>query len=124
MINYTGTNKIIVCGSREFNDYKFLKDKLNFYLKDLGKIEIVSGCAKGPDTLAIGYAEEYGYKLWRFPPDWKHFGNSAGMVRNKMMAEFSTHCIAFWDGKSTGTHNMIKVAQDMKLKVRLIKIDA
>lgn len=117
-------NKIIVCGTRTFEDYKFFKDRLDFLLKNIdGTIEIISGCSKGPDTMAIKYADENGYKVWRFPPDWKHFGNKAGMVRNTLMADFATHCIAFWDEKSSGTYDMIKKAKEYNLKLRIVKID-
>ena len=119
-----GKYKVIVCGSREFNDVEFIFGKLDILLKNLDRtmIEIVSGCARGPDNIAIKYAEERGYKVWRFPPDWKHFGNAAGIVRNKMMAEFSTHCIAFWDGKSVGTKHMIQEAEKNGLLVRIINV--
>lgn len=125
MFHRPGVAKVIVCGTREFEDYDFVKSKLDFFLKSLynTKIEIVSGCTRGPDTLAIRYAEEKGYKVWRFPADWKHFGKSAGPVRNTMMADFATHCIAFWDRESTGTYDMIKKAKDNNLSLRVITID-
>lgn len=120
-----GVAKIIVCGSRTFDDYDFVKSKLDFLLKSMYnyKIEIVSGCAKGPDTLAIKYAEEKGYKVWRFPADWKHFGKAAGAVRNTLMADFATHCIAFWDSESKGTYDMIKKAQEHNLFMRVIRVN-
>lgn len=119
-----GFYPVIVCGTRSFTDYRFVESKLNKLLKNLPKekVQIVSGCALGPDTLAIQYAKEYGYKLIRFPAQWSVYGKSAGAVRNTEMAEFSTHCIAFWDGYSSGTKDMIEKAQKYNLNLRVIKI--
>lgn len=131
-----GKHKIVVCGSRTWGqdsftgefipeDYEFFEQKMNFFLGNLEKtkVEIVSGCAKGPDTLAIKYAEDRGYKVWRFPAEWNRFGKLAGVVRNALMADFSTHCIAFWDGKSNGTKDMIKQAREKGLLVKIIKVE-
>lgn len=115
---------VIVCGSRDFNNKEFIYDRLDKILVNLPKeiTSLVSGCAKGPDSIAIKYGEDYNYKVWRFPPDWQHFAKSAGIVRNTLMADFSTHCIAFWDGKSTGTADMIQKAQKYNLTLRVIKV--
>lgn len=129
-----GKYKIVVCGSRTWGmdengniipeHYEFFKTKMDFYLGNLNKnmVEIVSGCAKGPDTLAIKYAIDNGYKVWRFPAEWHKFGKSAGIVRNTLMADFSTHCIAFWDMKSYGTKDMIKQAKEYGLLVKIIDV--
>jgi hypothetical protein len=42
------------------------------------------------------------------------------MVRNKEMAEYGDALIAFHDGQSKGTANMIKIAKEKGLKVRVI----
>ena len=119
-----GRIKVIVCGTRTFNDYDLLKEKLDFYLSkaDKSRVEIISGCAPGADTLAIRYAEENGYKVWRFPADWKLYGKQAGIIRNTQMADFASCCIAFWDGESKGTADMIKQAKDYNLDIRVVKV--
>ena len=38
------------------------------------------------------------------------------------MAKEADACIVFWDGKSTGTKNMIDLAKKYKLKLRVINI--
>lgn len=50
--------KVIIAGSRSFNNYKLLKEKMDFFLKNkidknrpYFNIEIVSGTARGADTL-------------------------------------------------------------------------
>ena len=64
----------------------------------------------GADALGERYAAERGYLLRRFPADWKQYGRAAGVRRNKEMAQNADALIAFWDGISRGTKNMIEEA--------------
>lgn len=113
--------KLIVAGSRNFNDYKLLKEKLNFFLQNVqSPIEIVSGTAKGADMLGEQYANEMGYSVKQFPADWDKYGKSAGYRRNKTMAEYADALVAFWDGKSKGTKHMISIAEQKGLKIRTV----
>ena len=100
-----------------------MKLKLDKILSKFPKdqIEIVSGAAKGADALGEQYAKQRGYKLTRFPADWAAYDNSAGPRRNKEMAEYADFLVAFHDGFSRGTANMITTATDLGLVVRTIK---
>ena len=49
------------------------------------------------------YARENGFRIERYPADWKQYGKSAGPRRNMQMAEAGDDIICFWDGKSRGT---------------------
>ncbi|MDR3135180.1 MAG: DUF2493 domain-containing protein [Deltaproteobacteria bacterium] len=73
--------------------------------------EIVSGLAKGVDTLAIEYANKRGIGLKMFPADWKRFGRSAGPRRNEEMARYADYGVAVWDGLSHGTKHMIRLME-------------
>ena len=105
--------KVIVAGGRDIEDFMTVTKAimqglvyLNAY--SLTKpIEIVSGMARGVDSLAIEFASAIGYSIKTFPADWDKYGKSAGPTRNKQMAEYSDALIAIWDGKSRGTKNMI-----------------
>jgi hypothetical protein len=118
--------RIIIAGSRNFNDYEFLKQmvlptiKLHKEGRNVKDFEIISGCASGADSLGIKFAEEMGYKLTKYPADWDAYGKSAGYIRNIEMAEYAKQddyscLIAFWDGKSKGTKHMIDIAKKKKL---------
>lgn len=117
--------KVIIAGGREFKDYRLLKQSCDYYFhraKDEGiDIEIVSGKARGADTLGEQYAKENGYDIKPFPADWNQHGYAAGPIRNGEMARYATHLIAFWDGKSTGTANMIDQARKNGLRVRVVR---
>lgn len=83
--------------------------------------EIVSGGARGVDSLAEEYAILNGIKLTRFPVEdfeWKK-NPGAGRARNVKMARYSEALIAVWDGRSTGTEHMIKTARSHRLLVSI-----
>lgn len=114
--------KLIVAGSRGFSDYSLLKSKLDYYLKNVTEqIEIVSGTAKGADTLGERYAKEKGYQIKQFPADWS-LGKKAGYLRNVEMAQYATHCICFWDGQSSGTKLMIELCKLKGIVLRIVLI--
>lgn len=104
-------------------DYEMLKHHCDLKLDLLAKrshINIISGGARGADAMAIRYADEKEFQLTVMEADWKRYGRSAGYIRNSYMAKSATHLIAFWDGKSPGTGNMIKVAKAQNIEVAVI----
>ena len=117
--------KLIVAGSRSFNDYDLLKRKLDHLLanKDLATVHIVSGTARGADQLGERYAKERGCQLDLFPANWARYGRSAGYERNARMASHADALVAFWDGSSPGTRNMITTMQTLDKPGRLVEYD-
>lgn len=117
--------KVIVAGSRDYTNFEKVEYELMMYFKANGlhraDVEIVSGCAKGADTLGIQFAEKYGLKLAKFPADWDQYGKRAGYLRNEQMAKYADVLFAFWDGTSKGTNHMINLARDNNLDVHVIK---
>lgn len=90
-------------------------------LQNKSNIEIVSGTAKGADSLGEKFANNMGYKIKTFPPAWEEFGKAAGYIRNKEMAEYADALIVFWDGESKGTKHMIDLATKKNLKIKIIR---
>ena len=117
------TFKVIIAGSRDFNDYELLKTKVDNILsqkKNTHKIYILSGKARGADSLGERYAVEHFLEVLFFPADWDTFGKCAGFKRNVEMANEADALIAFWDGESHGTKHMIDIATKKGLLVRTI----
>ena len=113
--------KVIIAGGRDFRNYNLLKEKCDAILSSVkDDIMIVSGCADGADSLGEKYAAENDYIVAYFPPNWRLYGRRAGPVRNREMADYGDALIAFHDGQSKGTANMIKQAKEKGLKVRVI----
>ena len=101
---------VIIAGSRSITDYETMKDiilKSNVYIS-----EIVSGCSRGVDSLAIKYAKENNIKLKEFPADWSK-GKSAGYRRNLKMGKYAEFLIAIHDGESPGTQHMINIMKSL-----------
>ncbi len=132
--------KVIIAGGRKFNNYTFAFNKLNYLFMNTDKstIEIVSGACStgvrtfvrpdgtnvcGADGLGEKYAHNLGLKTHHFPADWSTFGKQAGFLRNQQMADYSTHLVAFWDGLSRGTEDMIRKANIKGLKVKIVRYD-
>lgn len=86
-------------------------------------IMILSGGARGADNFGEIYARTHGYALMIYEAKWKEYGKAAGPMRNKKMAENADALIAFWDGKSKGTANMISEAEKHKIKVCVVRYD-
>lgn len=94
--------KIAIVGSRSLTI-----DNLAQYLPDNIE-EIISGGAKGIDMAARAYAEKNAIRLLEFLPDYRKFGKAAPFVRNKAIVEAADFVLAFWDGESRGTKNVIE----------------
>lgn len=118
------TLRLIVAGSRKWPWRKYVFDAISFYTKnyDFQHIEIVEGEATGPDLWGRQWAEERGVTVRSFPADWDGEGLRAGYIRNAKMAEYGNALLAFWDGKSNGTKDMINKARDAGLHVIVINL--
>jgi hypothetical protein len=136
--------RIIVAGSRDFNNYELLKQSILDIIfglecrnketgignesaeKEKHKIKFISGTARGADSLGERFANECGYEVIRFPADWETFGKLAGFIRNDEMAKYASKdnnfgvLIAFWDGKSRGTKHMIDITKKYGLEAHVI----
>lgn len=117
--------RVIVAGSRNFNDYDFLEESINQIIGNKSNVCIISGAARGADMLGEKYAEKYNLKLKRFLARWDKYGNAAGYKRNIEMLDYATQpmneamLIAFWDGISKGTKHMINSAKRKGIEVKI-----
>jgi hypothetical protein len=84
---------------------------------------VVSGTARGVDTLGERWANENNIKVSLWPAQWDIYGKSAGYRRNEQMSNNSDMLIALWDGSSKGTKHMIDIAKRKGLivYVRIVK---
>lgn len=123
--------RVIIAGSRDFNDYNLLKREVLNIIKNDNRpkkyVKVISGGARGADTLGERFANEMELEITRFIPDWDRLGKRAGYVRNAEMAKFAAEdgnygvLIAFWDGKSKGTKHMIDLAEKYGLEVHVVE---
>jgi hypothetical protein len=71
--------KVVIAGSRDITDYDVLLKAIKECPFQI--TEVISGRARGVDTLGEKYAEDCGLKLHLFPADWKKYRNAAGPIR-------------------------------------------
>lgn len=94
---------------------EFIKD--NFNLDEI--THIVSGGARGADSLAEKFAREYNKKLIVYRADWNRYGKGAGFIRNATIINACDYCVAFWDGQSHGTKHDIDLCKQSKKECKI-----
>jgi hypothetical protein len=140
--------KILICGTRTFTNYRVFERNLLWMINELQynqnipshEFELVSGGAKGPDTMAEKFAKEYKIPIRVFDAEWTNFtqpcrmkyredGSAynalAGFRRNILMANYCSpdgYCLAFHNLESPGTKDMISRAKKSGLQVRIVNI--
>lgn len=106
--------RVIVAGSRDVQDLAAVEraiEKSGFQVT-----EVVSGTAKGADSLGEVWAIQRGIPIMRFPANW-NLGLQAGPMRNQRMAEYGEALVAVWKNSSSGTADMIRRASERGLPV-------
>lgn len=115
--------RLAIVGSRSFDNYKMFCELID----DLNKLYefeyIVSGGAKGADSLAERYARERGIPIKIYPANWAKYGRSAGYRRNERIVEDCDYMVAFWDYKSPGTKHSINIARERKIPGKIFRIE-
>ena len=112
--------KVIIAGSRDGVRYADVVEAISKAPFDI--TYIVSGKARGADSLGEAYAMKHNIKVIEFPAQWAVWGKSAGYRRNVEMANYADALIAIWDGKSVGTKHMITIATEKNLPVYIHRI--
>lgn len=106
--------RIAIAGSRSITDYDYLLQTIDAAVQSqiitpAYNYEIISGAAKGVDTLARRYALEQQLKLTELKPQYRHPNDrGAPLRRNYDIAKAADILLAIWDGQSPGTGHMIE----------------
>ncbi len=116
--------KLAVIGSRTFNDYALVEQTLDSFQNPHPIGEIVSGGATGADTLAARYAALHHISVLIFTPNYKLYKQGAPLRRNLEIVESCDTVLAFWDGQSKGTKNVLDHALRLQKPVIIIPIAA
>lgn len=119
--------KVIICGSRslvedeDFEDY--FRAVMNRLFSKKRSVTFVVGGATGPDKMTEEWSR-IGDSVEIHRPDYiKHKSNPkfAPLARNQEMVDSgATHLLAFHDGVSKGTLDIIERARKKGLKVKII----
>jgi hypothetical protein len=128
--------KVIIAGSRYFDNYALAKYWLDYFFCNKVPTEIISGgCSDkkgkltftredgtevyGADGLGERWAADRGIPVTVFLADWDKHGRAAGPIRNTGMGEYCTPhedgAVVFWNSHSTGSGDMVKKAKKYHL---------
>lgn len=115
--------RILVAGCRDWEDPTAIAFELHKAVHPFPHQTVVvhGACPTGADKHAADYCERHHIKTEPYPADWKALGKGAGPARNQLMAEAGAHlCLAFWDGVSRGTLDMITRAIRYGIPVKIV----
>lgn len=110
--------RLLVTGSRDWDDIVTLRDAINKAVNHLGnRVILVHGaCPTGADKLAddwFMYAYRRPCSIEAHPADWDIYGKRAGYVRNAEMVNAGADlCLAFIKNESRGASMTAKMAED------------
>ncbi|MBP3580452.1 MAG: hypothetical protein J6K12_04315 [Clostridia bacterium] len=99
--------KLLIAGSRSIVDFD-----LSPYISD-DVDTILSGGAKGIDTIAEKYADKHGLNKIIITPQYKLYGKFAPLKRNEELINLADSVLIIWDGISKGT----KYTYDLAIKL-------
>ena len=119
--------RVIVTGSRKWDDKAAVWDALNAIYKEHGPFRVVHGaCSTGADAHAhewvavasrLVYVEEE-----QFPAAWKARGKRAGPERNERMIKAGADLVlAFPLPEGTGTQHTMRLAREAGIEVKEFK---
>ena len=112
--------RILVCGSRTYANPNKVYEILKRYADQ--NPTIIQGEAPGADKCGKLAAQVLGFPVECYPADWKRYRNGAGPKRNKQMLDTGVDLVlAFWDGQSSGTKDMMRQARDAQIEVKVYR---
>ena len=107
--------KLMIAGSRSITDFDLAP-----HIPD-GVHTIISGGAKGIDTLAEKYADEHKLSKYIIKPRYDLYGKVAPIKRNYEMVDMADIVLVIWDGKSKGSESTIKYTEKVGKKYIIVK---
>lgn len=114
--------KVAVVGSRSFQNSSFLSSVLDQLREQVGDFTLVSGGARGADTLAATWALQRDLLITEHLPDWSKHGRRAGIIRNRDVVDDADLLLAFWDGDSPGTAHVIEYAREVHVSLVVYEV--
>ena len=106
--------KLLIAGSRKIEDFDISK-----YVTDDIDI-ILSGGAKGIDTIAEEFADKN--KLYKIilRPKYNLYGKAAPLKRNEELIKMADKVLVVWDGVSKGTKYTIDYTKKLNKDIEVV----
>lgn len=110
--------KIAILGTRTFNDVSYFESVIGSIISE--DDTIISGGARGTDSLAEKYAYDHNIPIQIFKADWNKYGKAAGFIRNDEIWRETDIGVIFWDGESKGTAHSIQLAEKYQKNLLIV----
>ena len=106
---------LLIAGSRGIENFDLSK----YIEKDIDTI--LSGGAKGIDTLAEEYADKMRLSKIILRPRYDLYGKAAPIKRNEELVNMADKILIIWDGASKGTKSTINYAKKLNKEIEVIE---
>lgn len=121
----TAPRRLIVCGCRDWDHSGQIANALSaewsLHGGPYAHVVVHGDCPTGADAFADRWCTKVGVQVERHAANWQLHGKQAGPRRNAEMAALGADlCLAFWDGESRGTLDMIRCAIRHGIPVRIV----
>lgn len=112
---------IAVAGGRDFDDRKLLDRVLAETYWQYPKMRVITGCAKGADSMVAAWCKLCQIPCDIFRADWERYGKAAGPNRNHEIIHKGNPdlLIAFPGG--VGTADIVRRAEVARIPVKEVK---
>lgn len=108
--------KLLIAGSRSIQAFD-----LTTYIPPQTEL-IISGGARGIDTLAEQYADAHRLSKLILRPQYHLYGRAAPLKRNERMVDLADAVLVVWDGRSRGSERTITYAQKQGKEVTVVTV--
>lgn len=125
--------RVLVCGGRDYTDYETFRNKLEEIAQELFPrtpeddygnylytVHIISGGARGADTLAIDWAVVNWCPFTEYKADWDKYKKAAGFIRNQQMLDEGKPDLVVAFPGGAGTADMVRRAKKAGIPVKEI----
>lgn len=111
--------RVAIVGSRETGDFTLLQ-----MMDEIPRncTELISGGAKGIDSMARECAQALNIPCTEFLPEYDKYGKAAPHRRNIQIIQHADMVLAFWDFASHGTRDTILECQKRSIPCKIIDI--
>ena len=108
--------KLLIVGSRSITNF----DLTPYITKEVDTI--ISGGAKGIDSLAEQYTDRNQLSKYIIRPHYDRYGRGAPLKRNEQMVDMADAVLVIWDGHSNGAKCTAEYAKKSGKPLTIIEV--